>query len=97
MLYNIETAHPEKLREHAKGLGLEVIAERPAHPEYAAVGQNKQTLFVLSGRLINRTVLTLLCMAHGQQCLAMYDPETGKGECPGPTPWPFDVKYFAQK
>ena len=96
MLYNIETANPERLREHAKGLRLTVVAERLANPEYATEGQAPQTMFVLLGRLVKRTVLTLLCMAHGQQCLAMYDPETGKGECLGPKPWPFDLAYFAQ-
>jgi len=96
MLYNIETANPERLREHAKGLGLTVVAERLANPEYAVECQAPQTLFIMEGRLINRTVLTLLCMAHGQQCLAMYDPDTGRGECPGPKPWPFDLAYFAQ-
>jgi len=96
MLYNIETANPEQLREHAKGLGLNIIAERLANHEYVIEGQAPQTLFIMEGRLINRTVLTLLCMAHRQQCLAMYDPETGKGECPGPKPWPFNLAYFAQ-
>ena len=96
MLYNIETANPVRMREHVKGLGLTILAERLANPEHTVPGQAPQTLFILSGRLINRTVLTLLCMAHGQQCLAMYDPETGKGECPGPKPWPFDLAYFAQ-
>jgi hypothetical protein len=96
MLYNIETANPAQLREHAQGLGLTIVAERLANPDHAVDGQAPQTLFVLHGRLINRTVLTLLCMAHGQQCLAMYDLDTGKGECPGPKPWPFDLSFFAQ-
>jgi hypothetical protein len=96
VLYNIETHDAEMLKRHAKDLGLEVIAQRLALAEHTVEGQSEQHLFVLKGRLVNKTVLELLCIAHGQQCLAMYDPDTGRGSCPGPKPWPFDLSFFAQ-
>ena len=95
MFYNVETADAPMMRRHVKALGLEVVAERAADAAHAVDGQSPQTLFILQGRMVNKVVLELLCIAHGQQCLAMYNPDSGIGVCIGPKPWPFDVRFFA--